>query len=299
VSEIETAVRLRYYAGLYHFQLARAYLATRREQAAIIAMSRAILFSPVLLDAALWDDPAWARLRTSVLETAVHTAEAQLSTRSLSAEMTYRLARLLIALGRLQDARTLLQDALRLAATPDADQQPGLPRRITYALGLIEARSGHAESALSWWDKALKLDPTDAATMWQVGRLLVARGDVARGDVARGDAARGDAARGDSERGDNLLQTALRRWQQLDPSLTAADLRDDHAWQAHHWTHIAERQAAWFNEAFQRPAPPFLGFAVSLRADALCFAGEWNPWLHMPKLRAAAIDRSLLAPAGT
>jgi tetratricopeptide (TPR) repeat protein len=279
VSEIETAVRLRYYAGLYHFQLAKAYLATRREQAAIIGMSRAILFSPVLIDAAVWDEPAWDRLRTPVLEAAVHTAEAQLSTRPSSAEMTYRLARLLIALGRLTDARNLLQDALRLAAKPDADQQPGLPCRITYALGLVDARSGQLASALSWWEMAMRHDPTDAATTWQISRALIAQGNL--------------------EHGNALLQVVLRRWQRLDPTLTAAALSDTQAWQNHRWTHIAERQDTWFNEAFQRPAPPFLGFAVRLRAEALCFAGEWNPWLHMPKLQAAAIDRSLLAQAGT
>jgi tetratricopeptide (TPR) repeat protein/O-antigen ligase len=279
VSELETAVRLRYYAGLYHWQLAQAYLANRREQAAIISMSRAVLFSPVLLEAAIWDEPTWQRLRNAVLEHCLATAEAQLSTRSSSAEMSYRLGRLMLALGRHGDARAMLQDAQRLAATPDADQQPALQRRIAYAIGLSFAREGRAAEAQRWWQQALQLDPADPATMWQIGRHLVAQGD--------------------GEQGQTMLSQALKQWQRLDPTLTAADLQSEQAWRSHDWLYVAERQERWFNDAFQRPAPPFLGFPIAMKAEALCFAGEWQPWLHMPKLKASTIDRSLLAPAGT
>jgi tetratricopeptide (TPR) repeat protein len=279
VSELETATRQRYYAGLYHFQLAKAYLGNHREQAAIHSMSRAILFSPVLMDAAIWNEPVWSRLRPSVFDHAIATAEAQLATRTANAGMHYRLGRLLLAQGRPVEALTVLQDAERLTAQPSVDQPPDLPQRIAFAIGLCHHQGGRRAQAMAAWQKALTLDPAHVPTMWQIGRLLVAQGQA--------------------EHGRAMLDQALRLWQRFDPDLTLADLTDDRAWQHHQWVHMAERQDKWFAEAFQRPAPPFLGFPVALRTEALCFAGEWTPWIHMPKLRAATIDRSLLAPAGT
>jgi tetratricopeptide (TPR) repeat protein/O-antigen ligase len=279
VTELETAVRLRYYGGIYHLQLAKAYLANQREQAAIHSMSRAVLFSPVLMDAAVWDEPAWARLRTSVLDHAVATAEAQLSTRPTSAAMNYRLGRLMMTQGRHADARVMLQDAWRLDSPAQPDQLPDLRRHVAFAIGQTFADEGRMAEAMHWWQQALQQDPADPATLWQIGRQLLAQGRTAEGEAK--------------------LAQALRQWQRLDPALTMADLKDPAAWQRHRWAYETERQDRWFVEAFQRPAPPFLGFPVRLTAVALCYPNEWTPWLHMPKLRAATIDRSLLAPAGT
>lgn len=279
VSELELATRQRYYAGIYHFQLARAYLANHRERAASHAMSRALLFSPVLLDAAVWDDPAWSRLRPGVLDRAISTAAAQLATRSTNAGMSYRLGRLLLAKGRHRDALATLQQAERFAAKAGNDEPVDLPKHIAYALQLCRLADGGPTIDVGAWQPVLNLDPAYPPTLWQIGRTLVAAGQQEQGQV--------------------LLQQALRLWQRQDPTLTLTDLTDETAWRRHRWTFVVEQQNQWFADAFQRPAPPFLGFPVRLRAEALCFAGEWTPWIHMPKLRAATIDRSLLAPAGS
>jgi len=77
--------------------------------------------------------------------------------------------------GRYEDARVAYGRAL--AASPDS-------AFLHRELGLVERKAGHADQALRELNRAADLDPSDAASLVQVGELLDERRDFAGAETA-------------------------------------------------------------------------------------------------------------------
>jgi tetratricopeptide (TPR) repeat protein len=123
-------------------------LALGREADAIGAFERAVTANPGLND---------VRRRVQVL-------------RFQSLERDLAAARQAAQAGRSEEAIRLYRAAI--GASPDS---PFLYRE----LGLVEARRGEADAALEHFRRAVQLDPSDAASLGQIARILEDRGDLA------------------------------------------------------------------------------------------------------------------------
>ncbi len=124
-----------------------ALLAMERGSDAIAAFERALAASPALND---------VRRRVEVL-------------RFQSLERDLASARQAAQAGRAEEAIRLYRQAIN--ASPDS---PFLYREI----GLVEVARGDSEAALEHLRRAAELDPSDAASLGQIGRLLEDRGEL-------------------------------------------------------------------------------------------------------------------------
>jgi tetratricopeptide (TPR) repeat protein len=92
-----------------------------------------------------------------------------------SAQQVIAAARSAAAANRLEDAKVAYERAIR--ASPES----GFLHR---ELALVERRQGNADAALARFRRATELDPSDAASLVEIGDLLLARQDFDGADAA-------------------------------------------------------------------------------------------------------------------
>jgi tetratricopeptide (TPR) repeat protein len=188
-AEREFAAALQRTPGLYPARAARGYVAVAGKQydQALTAFDAALKAAPTYVPALVGRGQALLALERD--DAALEAFEAALAIDDSLADLRQRIsvlrfrrleaiieiARAAAGTGRLEEAEQAYARAL--AASPES-------AFLHRERAQVARRRGDAAAALAYFRRAAELDPTDAASLVQIGELLETQGDLAAADAA-------------------------------------------------------------------------------------------------------------------